>query len=77
MPKKTDPYTDLLRDIDAHLRKQNSMRFVFAQGLMRGFGTALGATVLVALVTSITIQFTNSDAVRDFMTGVIMGITGG
>jgi len=77
MPKKSDPYKLLLEDIETQLRRQNSFRFIFVQGLMRGLGTALGATVLVALVTSITIHFTNSEAVSAFMLSIITAITNG
>lgn len=75
MPRKSDPYKTLLEDIDEQLRKQNSFGFTFLQGLMRGLGTALGATVLVALVTSITIHFTDSEAVSAFMMSVVTAIT--
>jgi uncharacterized membrane protein YqjE len=75
MPKKTDRYETILMSIEKQLQRQNSFRFVFMQGLTRGMGTALGATVLVALVTSITIQFTNSEAVGAFMSTVITSIT--
>jgi hypothetical protein len=77
MPKKNDPYTKLLGDIHTQLRKQNSMGFSFLQGLLRGFGTALGATVILALVTSIALEFADSEAVTSFMTAVIRALAGG
>lgn len=55
--KAKDPLLNILKSIDKTLTRQNSMRGIFVQGLMRGFGTALGATVLLALATSITLQF--------------------
>ncbi len=60
MKKKEDRIHSILTSIDANLKQQASMRRIFVQGLVRGLGTALGATVLVALVTSITIQFFNT-----------------
>lgn len=71
MPKKADKLTSVLEEIDTVLKRQNSLRYIFLQGLMRGLGTALGATVLVALVTSITIHFADSEEVTDFMKAVI------
>lgn len=60
MKKKEDRIHSILTSIDANLKQQASMRRIFVQGLVRGLGTALGATVLVALATSITIQFFNT-----------------
>lgn len=71
MPKKTDQFEPLLTQINTQLKRQNSLRYIFLQGLTRGLGTALGATVLVALVTSITIQFTDSGEVSAFMRSVV------
>lgn len=69
--KKPDKLTSILSQIDTELKRQNSFRFIFLQGLTRGIGTAFGATILVALVTSITIHFADSPAVGDFMKSVI------
>lgn len=71
MPKKADKLTSILEEIEDSLKRQNSLRYIFLQGLMRGLGTALGATVLVALVTSITIHVTDSGEVTDFMRSII------
>lgn len=71
MPKKTDPLPPILSEIEVQLKRQNSLRYIFLQGLTRGIGTALGATVLVALVTSLTIHFTDSAEVSAFMKSVI------
>jgi hypothetical protein len=76
MPKKNDPYNQLLGDIHTQLRKQNSLGFTFLQGVLRGCGTALGATVILAIVTSITLEFADSEAVTAFMTAVIRALTG-
>ena len=69
MAKKKDPLLSVLTEIDAVLKRQNSLGYIFLQGLMRGFGTAFGATVLV--VTSITIHFADTPQVAEFMRSVI------
>ena len=71
MAKKKDPLLSVLTEIDLVLKRQNSLGYIFLQGLMRGFGTAFGATVLVALVTSITIHFADTPQVAEFMRSVI------
>lgn len=63
MPKKKkqeDLVTGLLEQIKIQLDRQNSPSRVFLLGLIRGFGTALGATVLLAIATSITIHLFSS-----------------
>ena len=58
MPKKKeDKIYSVLESIDTTLKQQNSKKRIFIQGLVRGLGTALGATVLLAIITSLTIQF--------------------
>jgi hypothetical protein len=74
MPKKKDDVASLLREIHTQLKRQNSFRFIFLQGIMRGFGTALAATVLVALVTSLTIQFADVDAFSAFLSTIFGSI---
>lgn len=61
MPKKNeDKIYSILESIDDTLKQQSSAKTIFIQGLIRGLGTALGATVLVAIVTSLTIQFVDA-----------------
>lgn len=60
MPKKEDKIYKILVQIEKNLEKQNSTRRIFWQGIVRGLGTALGATVLLALVTSLTIQLSSA-----------------
>lgn len=67
MPKKKDPYIEVLDEIRLQVRKQNSLGFTFVQGMTRGLGTALGATVLVAALTSVALQFTGSSEVAAFL----------
>jgi hypothetical protein len=58
MPKKTEEaFMPVLKEIDVTLRRQNSFVFIFFHGLVRGMGTALGATILVAIITSLTLHF--------------------
>jgi hypothetical protein len=58
--KKEDKIYSVLSSIDATLKLQSSGKRIFMQGLIRGLGTALGATVLLAIVTSLTIQFVDA-----------------
>lgn len=61
MPKKNkDDISSILSEINIALQRQNAYRYSFFHGIMRGVGTALGATVVVALVTSLTINFFDS-----------------
>jgi len=61
MPKKKeDRIYSILSSIEKMLKIQNSTKRIFIQGVVRGLGTALGATVLLALVTSLTIHFADS-----------------
>ena len=58
--KGKDDVTDVLNEIEITLKRQNSFGYIFLHGIVRGMGTALGATVLVALLTSITLNFFGS-----------------
>ncbi len=69
--KKPDRLSSILDQIDTELKRQNSFRFIFLQGLTRGLGTALGATILVALITSITIHFADMPEIGSFMRSII------
>ena len=61
MPKNNDDkISSILSSIDDSLKQQNSPKRVFTQGLIRGFGTALGATVVLALLTSITLKLSDT-----------------
>ena len=58
MPKKKeDKIYSVLVSIDKNLKKQNSKKGNFLNGLIRGLGTALGATVLLAIGTTLMVQF--------------------
>lgn len=60
MAKKEDKLFTVLTSIEESLRKQNSPKKIFFQGVLRGFGTAVGATVIFAVVTSLTIYFVDT-----------------
>lgn len=47
---------DVLVSINEELKKQNSKRTAFELGVLRGLGTALGATIIFAILTSILIK---------------------
>ncbi len=76
MPKKIENEKEnlepVLQQIDILLRRQNSISFIFVHGVVRGLGTAFGATVLVALVTSLTLHFAGTPQ-TDHMIQAIMG----
>lgn len=63
MPKKIleQNIEPVLAEIDIALKRQNSLGYIFLHGLVRGMGTALGATLLVAFVTSLTLYFAESE----------------
>ncbi|MFM2381993.1 MAG: hypothetical protein RLZZ76_760 [Candidatus Parcubacteria bacterium] len=61
MPKKTpDDTKTVLVELNKVLHLHTSLWYVFIHGVVRGLGTAFGATVLVALVTSLAIQFADT-----------------
>lgn len=62
-----DLVTNLLEQIKIQLDRQNSPSRVFVLGLVRGFGTALGATVLLAIATSLTIHLLSSIDTSTFL----------
>ena len=66
--KKEDKIYTVLTQIEENLQRQNSPRRVFVLGLFRGFGTALGATVLLAVATSIIIQLSSTFDLNTFLT---------
>lgn len=63
----------VLVSIEETLQKQNSMRRAFVYGLVRGLGTAIGATVLFALFTSLAIQFIGPFEVRTLIGHMLGG----
>ncbi len=71
MPKKVDPLSATLNELHTQLKRQNSLGFTFLQGLMRGISTALGATLFVAIATSLTIHFADSEFMSALTRSVI------
>lgn len=68
MPKqKRDKVYAILSEIEDQLNRQNSLKRVFLLGLFRGLGTALGATVLLAIVTSLAINFFDAVSIETIM----------
>ena len=76
MPKKVDPLSATLKEVHIQLKRQNSLRFTFLQGLTRGAGTAFGATLFVALATSLTIHFADSEMMSAFLKSIIAAFGG-
>ena len=66
MSKKEDKIYKILTSIDGSLKKQNSKKHIFLNGLIRGLGTALGATVLLAIGTTLMVQFLSTLDWPDF-----------
>jgi hypothetical protein len=66
-PKKEQEVASVLSEIDTALKRQNSIVYIFLHGFVRGMGTALGATVLVALITSLTLHFAQSPQAESFL----------
>lgn len=77
MPKKKEPHVLLLEEIHMQLKRQNSIGYSLLLGIMRGLGTALGATVLVAIVTSVALQFTGSAEISAFIQAVVRSLGAG
>lgn len=69
MPKKLldQNIEPILAEIDIALKRQNSLGYIFFHGIVRGMGTALGATLLVATVTSLTIYFAEAPQAETFL----------
>ena len=77
MPKKILEHNiePVLAEIDIALKRQNSLGYIFLHGIVRGMGTAFGATLLVAAVTSFTLYFAESEQAGAFLR-YLMRITG-
>jgi hypothetical protein len=72
MPKKTEEaFMPVLKEIDVTLRRQNSFVFIFLHGFVRGMGTALGATILVGVVTSLTLHFAGTPSTDAVMKSIV------
>jgi len=41
----------VLNDLKVQIKKQTSLRFAFARGLVYGLGTVIGATVLIGILS--------------------------
>jgi hypothetical protein len=69
--KSKETQEEIYGDIRDALHLHASFRFIFLQGMVKGFGTVFGATVLVAIATSLAIKF--GDAV--FLGEIIKAFT--
>jgi hypothetical protein len=58
--KAPDDTQKALVELSKVLHLHSSLWYVFIHGIVRGLGTAFGATVLVALVTSVALQFADT-----------------
>jgi hypothetical protein len=61
---ETSPQTarliEVLQTLETHIKRQNSLKYALLKGMMYGFGTVIGATVLVALFGGIIATTINS-----------------
>ncbi|NCN52256.1 hypothetical protein GW943_00375 [Candidatus Parcubacteria bacterium] len=75
--KNEEKLYEILSSVDEQLKIQNSPKRVFLKGLVRGLGTALGATVLVAVVTSIAFNLAGTidigAAIQQFFNSAFSG----
>jgi hypothetical protein len=46
---QTTRLIEVLEVLERQMKKQNSLRYAFYKGVLYGFGTVVGATILVAL----------------------------
>jgi hypothetical protein len=60
MRKKPDDLIINLKELDKDLIKANSFYRVFIRGIFWGVGTALGATIVAAIVISLLSKIINS-----------------
>lgn len=65
--KKDEELSSILGEIDVVLKRQNSLGYIFLHGIVRGMGTALGATLLVAVLTSLTLHFAQTPQAETFL----------
>ena len=47
--EQTNRLLEVLLTLEQQIKKQNSYKYAFLKGVVYGFGTVIGATVLVAL----------------------------
>ena len=57
---------EVLEILETRIKRQNSLKYAFARGIVYGLGTVVGATVVVAILGSIVAKtfgpFTDIDA---------------
>lgn len=46
---QTTRLIEVLKNLEGHIRRQNSLRYALIRGMIYGLGTVIGATLLVAL----------------------------
>lgn len=56
---QTTRLIEVLQTLEKDIRRQNSLKYAFAKGLVYGFGTVIGATVLVALLGGVLAKTTD------------------
>ena len=67
-----DKLETVLTSIEDELHKQNSFRRIFVNGLLRGLGTAIGATLLFAIFTSLALHFASTVDMRSYIETILL-----
>lgn len=60
-----------LKKINRGLLQENSLKRKFLQGILTGFGTFLGATVIVALLVLILTQLATIEAIKPIIENIV------
>jgi hypothetical protein len=50
---QTTRLIEVLKDLESHVKRQNSLKYAFLKGMVYGLGTVIGATILVAILGSL------------------------
>jgi hypothetical protein len=62
---QTTRLIEVLTTLEKDIKRQNSLKFIFIKGLIYGLGTVIGATVLVALLSSILASTIGTDTLQN------------
>jgi hypothetical protein len=60
VPAQTTRLIEVLQTLETHIQRQNSLKYAFLRGMIYGFGTVIGATVLVALFGGVIVAVVNT-----------------
>ncbi len=63
-----------LKELNAHLARKTSLRFMFAVAILQGLGYLLGATFVASLVVAVLVRFLSTLNVPAMLNGLIGSI---